>query len=138
MRCVPQGDKLTRLMAILAHGVDLVHCPRIERIWHDHGEAFLRRVFTPAERSYCLDFRSPVTRLSGRFAAKEAILKALGTGWRGGILWTDMEILPNSLGRPVCTLSGETRRLADSLGIAQMLVSISHAGEYAVAAAVGV
>lgn len=123
-------------MTALAHGVDLVHVPRIERIWHAHGDAFLGRVYTPAERAYCLDCKSPLPRLAGRFAVKEAVLKALGTGWRGGIAWTDIETLPDPLGKPLTTLSGCTRELAESRGVRTLQVSISHAGEYAIASVV--
>lgn len=125
-------------MSVIAHGVDLVLCRRIEQVWQRHGDAFLTRVYTPAEREYCLSARSQVQRLSGRFAAKEAVMKLLGTGWRGGILWTDIETLPDPLGRPVVTLSGETARLAAEAGVARVLISISHAGDYALASAIGV
>ncbi len=125
-------------MNVLAHGVDLVAIARIERIWRDHGEHFLTRIYTPAERDYCLDCKTPAIRLSGRFAAKEAVLKVLGTGWRGGIEWTDIETLPDPLGRPVVTLTGESARTAAERGIADILVSISHAGDYAMASAIGV
>lgn len=125
-------------MSVIAHGVDLVRIERIERVWHEHAERFLDRIFTPREQSYCLESRSPAIRLSGRFAAKEAVLKVLGTGWRGGIEWTDIETLADPLGKPVCTLSGATMDIARNLGISRVLVSISHAGEYAMASAIGV
>lgn len=125
-------------MNVLGHGVDLVAIARIERIWRDHGDHFLARIFTPAERTYCLDCKTPAIRLSGRFAAKEAVLKVLGTGWRGGIEWTDIETLPDPLGRPVVTLSGESARIAAEREIADILVSISHAGDYAMASAIGI
>lgn len=125
-------------MNVLGHGVDLVAIARIERIWRDHGEHFLARIYTPAERAYCLDCKTPAIRLSGRFAAKEAVLKVLGTGWRGGIEWTDIETLPDPLGRPVVRLTGESARIAAERGIAEILVSISHAGDYAMASAIGV
>ena len=125
-------------MQIVAHGIDLVHCPRIERMLREHGERFLERVFTPAERAYCFDCRTPVVRLSGRFAAKEAVMKALGTGWRGGVRWTDIETLPDPLGKPQVRLHGVTAEIARQIGIDQMLISISHAGEYATASAIGV
>lgn len=125
-------------MLIVGHGIDLVAIARIERIWREHGEVFLRRIFTPREAEYCLDCKAPATRLAGRFAAKEAVLKVLGTGWRGGIEWTDIETLANPLGRPVITLRGETARIAAVQGIAEVLLSISHAGEYAMASAIGV
>jgi holo-[acyl-carrier protein] synthase len=125
-------------MRIISHGVDIVLCSRIERLWRDHGEAFLARIFSESERAYCLNTKVAVERLSGRFAVKEAVMKALGTGWRGGILWTDIETLPDGMGRPVCRLTGRTAELAGERGIVEMQVSISHAGEYAVATAIGV
>lgn len=124
-------------MRIVAHGVDLVYCPRIARIWQAHGERFLQRVYTPAEQAHCREFRDPVARLAGRFAAKEAVMKVLGTGWRGGVEWTDIETLPDPLGKPLVTLHGATARLAAALGIAQVLISISHSGDYALASALG-
>jgi holo-[acyl-carrier protein] synthase len=125
-------------MHTLSHGIDIVLCRRIEEVWKRHAAAFLDRIYTPAEQKYCVDCKTPVERLAGRWAAKEAVLKALGTGWRGGIEFTDIEVLPDGYGRPVVTLHGRTRQLAESLGIRQMLVSISHGGEYAVATAIGV
>lgn len=125
-------------MSPIAHGIDLVHCPRIARIWESHGERFLQRVYTAPEQAYCLACRTPVVRLSGRFAAKEAVMKMLGTGWRGGVEWTDIETLPDPLGKPLVALHGSTAELAQALGIAQVLLSISHAGEYALASAIGV
>ncbi len=123
---------------IVGHGVDLVHTPRIARAWQTHGDRFLARVFTPAEQQHCLRHKTPEIPLSGRFAAKEAVMKALGTGWSGGVEWTDIETLPDPLGRPLVTLHGRTAALAASLGIAHLLVSISHSGEYAVASVVAV
>lgn len=123
---------------IVAHGIDLVHCPRIERIWQQHGDHFLQRIYTAKEREYCLAAAHPLPRMSGRFAMKEAVMKALGSGWRGGVEWTDIETLPDPLGRPLLTLRGKTAELASALGIARWLVSISHAGEYATASAIGV
>lgn len=125
-------------MPIVAHGVDLVHCPRIARLWSAHGKRFLARVYTEPEQAYCLDFREPAARLGGRFAAKEAVMKVLGTGWRGGVEWTDIETLPDPLGKPLVTLRGRTAELARSLGIDQILLSISHSGEYALASAIGI
>jgi len=125
-------------MSIISHGIDLVHCPRIGRIWNDHGERFLNRVYTDNERAYCLDCRDPVIPLSGRFAAKEATLKTLGTGLRGGLDWRDIETLPDPLGKPLVTLRGQAAELARTLGIARILISISHSGEYAIASALGV
>lgn len=125
------------LARVLVHGVDLVHLPRIERIWREHGDHFLRRIYTAAEREYCLDGRVQVQRLAGRFAVKEAVMKALGTGWRGGIEWTDIETIADPLGKPVVSLHGQTAQAARDRGITHWLVSISHAGEYALASAIG-
>ena len=125
-------------MQIVAHGIDIVRCDRIERVWKDHGEHFLSRIYTPAERDYCLDCKTVAVRLSGRFAAKEAVLKVLGTGWRGEIRWTDIETLPDPLGRPVVTLHGAAAALAQRLGITRILMSISHTADHAVASAIGV
>ena len=123
-------------MQIIAHGIDIVRCDRIERVWRDHAERFVDRVYTAAERDYCLNCKTPVVRLAGRFAAKEAVLKTLGTGWRGGILWTDIETLPDPLGKPLVTLHGETAKLAESLGIDHILLSISHTRDHAIASAI--
>src|SRR5262245_51210802 len=125
-------------MHIVAHGVDLVLASRIGAIWKRHGAHFLDRVFTSAEQDYCLDAKHAEPRLAGRFAAKEAVLKALGTGWRGGIEWTDIETLPDPLGKPVTTLRGESLQVAERIGVTRVLVSISHAGEYAIASAIAV
>lgn len=124
-------------MNVIAHGVDLVEIARIEKICHDHGDTFLSRVYTAAEREYCLAARPPWPRLAGRWAAKEAVLKVLGTGWRGGIEWTDIEVLPDGWGKPHCLIAGRTADRANELGIAQVLVSISHAGGYAMGSAIG-
>ena len=124
-------------MPILGHGVDIVSVPRIAQMRADHGLHFLNRCFTPAEQAYCHDTKHPAQRLAGRFAAKEAILKVLGTGWRGQIAWTDMQILPDPQGKPILTLTGESARIAQSLGIARWYLSISHTAEQAIASAIG-
>ena len=125
-------------MNILGIGTDIVECLRIAHMIERHGEMFLGRVFTQQEIEYCSARKQATQHYAGRWAAKEAVLKALGTGWRGGIEFTDIEVLPDGYGKPVATLHGRTRELAASLGIRQMLVSISHGGEYAVATAIGV
>lgn len=124
-------------MRIIGHGIDIVVISRVERLWLRHGELFLSRIYTPAEQAYCRAGRSSVTRLAGRFAVKEAVFKVLGTGWRGGIAWTDIETLPDELGKPLTGLHGEAARVAALLGIQRILVSLSHAGDYAVASAIG-
>src|SRR6266853_437039 len=105
-------------MPILGHGIDIVETARIKRLADEHGAHFLDRVFTPAEQQYCA--RNPkryFEHLAGRFAAKEAVLKVLGTGWRGGIAWTDIEVRPEPSGQPKVYLTGECARIAGQLGI---------------------
>jgi holo-[acyl-carrier protein] synthase len=123
-------------MGIVAHGIDLVDCPRIEQMIQRHGERFTKRVFTAAEQAYAEANKNKTEKLAGRFAAKEAILKLVGTGWRGKIAWTDIEIINNAAGQPEVTLSGEVRRIADELGIEHISVSITHTANFAIASAV--
>jgi holo-[acyl-carrier protein] synthase len=123
-------------MEIIAHGIDLVDCPRIEQMIERHGERFIKRVFTAAEQAYAEANKNDVEKLAGRFAAKEAILKLIGTGWRGKIAWTDIEIINNPAGQPEVTLSGEVRKIADKLGIKHISISITHTANFAIASAV--
>jgi len=124
-------------MSIVSHGLDLVECPRIADLLARHSDRFLKRVFTEAERERIKLFADPVPHVAGRFAAKEAVLKVLGTGWRGQIAWTDIEVLPDVLGQPLVTLHGECARLAEQLGIGRILLSITHTDSYAAASAIG-
>ena len=123
-------------MEIVAHGIDLVDCPRIEAMIERHGERFIQRVFTAAEQAYAGANKNEVEKLAGRFAAKEAILKLMGTGWRGKIAWTDIEIINNSSGQPEVTLAGEVEKIAGKLGIKHISVSITHTANFAIASAV--
>ena len=123
-------------MGIVAHGIDLVDCPRIEAMIERHGERFIQRVFTEAEQAYAEANKNDIEKLAGRFAAKEAVLKLMGTGWRGRIAWTDIEIINNSSGQPEVILSGEVEKIADKLGIKHISVSITHTANFAIASAV--
>ena len=123
-------------MEIIAHGIDLVDFPRIEEMVNRHGERFLSRVFTAAERAYAEANKNGIEKLAGRFAAKEAVLKLVGTGWRGKIAWTDIEVTNNSAGQPVVSLSGEVEKLAAGLGVKHISVSITHTANFAIASAV--
>ncbi len=123
-------------MEIVAHGIDLVDCPRIEQMIQRHGERFIKRVFTAAEQAYAQKNKNEVEKLAGRFAAKEAVLKLVGTGWRGKIAWTDIEIINNPSGQPEVTLSGEVKKIAGKLGIKHVSVSITHTANFAIASAV--
>ena len=124
-------------MQVLGHGIDLVECARIAKVLGDHRERFLERVLTRSEQARLAEFKDPLPYIAGRWAAKEAILKMIGTGWRGGIAWTDMEVLPDRMGRPTVTLLGETARIAAELGISQVLLSITHTADHAAASAIG-
>lgn len=127
-------------MTVLSHGIDLVEIARIARMLADHPERFAEKCFTAAERAYCdRSTRRRAEHYAARFAAKEAVLKALGTGWRDGIAWTDIEIVRADSGAPSIALSGEAARIAGSLGVARWSLSMSHAGGdggYAVASAI--
>ncbi len=123
-------------MGIVAHGIDLVDCPRIEAMIERHGERFIQRVFTEAEQAYAGANKNEIEKLAGRFAAKEAVLKLMGTGWRGKIAWTDVEIINNSTGQPEVVLSGEVEKIARKLGIKHISVSITHTANFAIASAV--
>jgi len=122
-------------MRIVAHGIDLVDCSRIAEMVRHHGEHFLCRVFTASERAYGELGRRRAEKLAGRFAAKEAVLKLLGTGLRGKISWTDIEVVNDAMGRPVVHLSGEVGRIAGRLGVEQISVSITHTADLAIASA---
>ena len=123
-------------MDIVAHGIDLVDFPRIEEMIKRHGDRFRNRVFTAAEQAYAEAHKNSTETLAGRFAAKEAVLKLMGTGWRGKIAWTDIEVINNPSGQPEVTLSGEVEKIADKLSIKHISISITHTANFAIASAV--
>ena len=118
---------------IVGMGVDMAETTRIQEAVERHGERFLRRVFTPKEIEYCQRHRNRYERFAARFAAKEAAMKALGTGWRRGISWQDFEISNLPTGKPCLQLSGRALELYRSLGGSRILVSLTHTGPYALA-----
>jgi holo-[acyl-carrier protein] synthase len=118
---------------ILGVGTDLVAIARVEDLVSRHGERFLNRVFTPKEREQCLGRARPAVHLAARVAAKEAAMKALGTGWSLGVRWLDVEVQSGGGAPPVLRLDGVARARADARGIRQTLVSLSHDGGYALA-----
>ena len=122
-------------MNIIGIGTDIAEIARIERMAEKHEKSFLERVYTPAELAVCRGRKNAGERLAGRWAAKEAVLKALGTGWSSGVEWTNIEILNNELGAPFVTLTGGAADVAESLGIKKMFITISHCDNYAVATA---
>ena len=123
-------------MKIIAHGIDLVDFGRIESMIERHGGRFLDRVFTAQEQSDAEKITNRVEKLAGRFAAKEAVLKLLGTGWRGKIAWTDIEVTNSSLGQPMVNLAGLVIRIAAEAGVEQITLSITHTANFAIASAV--
>jgi holo-[acyl-carrier protein] synthase len=125
-------------MSIVGHGIDIIETSRIKRSVQEHGQRFLDRVFTSAEQEYCArNQKRYYEHLAGRFAAKEAVLKVLGTGWRGGIAWTDIEVVKDISGQPGILLTGECLRISTELGISIWHVSISHIETHATASAIG-
>lgn len=122
---------------VVAHGVDIVATAKIQDVWDRHGARFLERIYSPGEREYCLAYRYPVQRLAGRFAAKEALLKVLGLGLRGGLSWPDLEVVNDELGAPHVRLHGLAVGIAEQRGVDEILISISHTPEMALASAIG-
>ena len=114
-------------------GIDIVEVKRVKRLMERWGDRFLQRVFTPWEIAYCKGRGSPEQSLAARFAAKEAILKAIGTGLSQGIRWTSMEIVNDKNGSPSVKLG---KRIKDKIGDKKILISMSHTKEYAVAEAI--
>lgn len=125
-------------MPIVGHGIDIVETARIRKLVENHGAHFLDRVFTKAEQAYCeMNPKRYFEHLAGRFAVKEAVLKVLGTGWRGGIAWTDIEVVKEPSGQPKLILTGECERIAKELNISRWHISISHIETHATASAIG-
>ena len=123
-------------MQIIAHGIDLVDFPRIEKMVEKHDDRFLQRVFTEKEVCYAKKNKNYIEKLAGRFAAKEAVLKLIGTGWRGKIAWTDIEVVNDALGRPAVVITGEVKKLVEQAGIEQITISITHAANFAICSAI--
>jgi holo-[acyl-carrier protein] synthase len=123
-------------MTVLGIGTDIVECLRIAQMIERHGELFLSRVFTLREIVYCSSRKAATQHFAGRWAAKEAILKALGTGWARGIRWNDLEVRNEGTGKPTVALGGEARTICERLGVGEMLVSISHCRTHATALAI--
>lgn len=119
-------------MAVSGVGIDLVEVSRIEEAVGRFGDRFLERVYTEDELAYCLERARPHVHLAARFAAKEAISKALGTGWRG-FSWRDIEISNDELGAPRADLCGRAAKILAKSGGARVLLSISHTKDLAMA-----
>lgn len=114
-------------------GNDIIEIERIRLSIERHGQHFLNRLFTQREQDYCYKFKDPVPHFAGRFSAKEAVAKALGTGFGADVSWHDIEILGNELGKPIVHLSDAAKKRFDN---PRILVSISHSTSHATAVAI--
>lgn len=123
---------------IIGIGVDIVDLARIRDMVDRHGKRFLSKTFTDEEIAYCQSRRKPAQHFAARFAAKEAVFKALGTGWREGMGWKEIEVQIDHLGRPRISLVGRAAMKARELGIDEMHVSVSHCDCHAIAHVVAV
>lgn len=118
---------------IVGLGIDLVEIERIKNIYLRHKDRFAKRILTPAEQAYVLRHADPSARLAGRWAVKEAALKALGTGLAEGIRWVDVEVLPDALGKPILTLHGKALLRAKALEAGIFHCTITHSDSMAMA-----
>lgn len=126
-------------MDIVGHGIDMVEVVRFADLLDRHERRLLDRVFTADERAYADDqSRRRNEHLAARFAAKEAALKALGTGWRDGIAWTDIEVVRHPSGQPQLRITGQAQAVADEMGVRSWHVSLSHTAGHAIASVIAV
>lgn len=118
---------------IVGLGVDIAEVERVREAIARHGDRILNRVFTPLEIAYCQAHRNSAERFAARFAAKEAGMKALGTGWRNGVTWKDFEVANEPSGKPTLRLSGRAAELCAAVGGTRVLLSLTHTEETALA-----
>jgi holo-[acyl-carrier protein] synthase len=118
---------------IVGTGIDIAEVPRIRQSIERFGDRFLRRIFTPGEIRYCDSKLNRMERYAARFAAKEAAMKALGTGWNHGVRWQDCEVVREPSGRPTIKFHGKASEFAAKLGVKNAALSLSHTQEQAIA-----
>ncbi len=118
---------------IIGIGFDIIEVSRIELALTRWGERFEKRVFTEKEIYYCQSKSDRFQRLACRFAAKEALFKALGTGWRNNMKWTEVEVYNDGLGKPYLSLSGKTQQFSEQLGVNNIFLSITSTRNYGAA-----
>lgn len=118
---------------IVGMGIDIIEVPRVEAAIARFGTRFVQRIFTDAEIRYCESKQNKFERFAGRFAAKEAALKAIGTGWKRGVAWRDVEVSREPSGKPTIAFSGKAAEFAKRLGVRRASLSISHTAEQAIA-----
>jgi holo-[acyl-carrier protein] synthase len=134
----PESSGPAAGMLIVAVGTDIVEVLRIGQMIERHGEVFLNRVYTEDEIRYCQRRKEYTQHYAGRWAAKEAVMKTLGTGWSRGVGWRDIEICSSRTGAPSIVLKGAAREVAEQAGICDVLISISHCRTFATATAIAV
>ena len=125
------------MTVIIGHGIDIIEIARVREMIERHADRFIERVFTQAEAAYARDHVDPFPRFAARFAAKEAALKVIGTGWRDGIAWTDVEVRLLPSGAPFLHVTGKAAEIAAGLGIVRWHVSLSHSRGLATASVIG-
>jgi holo-[acyl-carrier protein] synthase len=125
-------------MSIVGIGTDIIECLRIAQMIERHGDLFINRVYTDYEIQYCQQRRAATQHFAGRWAAKEAVLKALGTGWVKGISWRDIEVRNERGGKPTVAFRGGARDVVERKAIHEMMISISHCRSHATALAIAV
>ena len=125
-------------MEILGIGTEIIECPRIGKMIEQHGEIFLRRVYTPREIRFCQARKHAIERFAGHWAAKEAILKAMGTAWTPKLPWTEIEVRVSPTGSYKVYLSGNAKHASALRGIGEVMLSIAHCRTYATAYAIAV
>ena len=118
---------------ILGTGVDLAEVRRIREAIERYGERFIHRIYTAGERAYVERKANKFERYVGRFAAKEAGMKAIGTGWKRGVTWQDFEVANLPSGRPTLRLHGEAAKIAEKMGVKSISLSITHTAELGMA-----
>jgi holo-[acyl-carrier protein] synthase len=117
---------------IVSIGIDLVRIDRLQSIATRWDDRFLARVYTPAERDACFARAIPFSALAGRFALKEAMFKALGTGWSNGVRWVEVEVSTDVAGKPMIHTSGRVKELLDAKQVSTIYATTSHDGDYAI------
>jgi holo-[acyl-carrier protein] synthase len=118
---------------IVGVGIDLAEVGRIQAAIERHGQRFIDRIYTPGEIAYVGRKANRYERYAARFAAKEAGMKAIGTGWRRGVRWQDFEVANQASGRPILRLHGVAATVAESLGVANIALSLTHTTEQGMA-----
>lgn len=114
-------------------GIDIIELERVQQAFDKFGDRYRNRIFTPDEQAFCDKFKLPLERYAARWSAKEAAVKALGTGFTRGIKWVDIEVLPNPAGQPLLHLRGNAAAIAREQSVRSAHVSLSHGRDYATA-----